>query len=85
MNHTKHEKAAIAKRFREFRKKNLMTQRELASFLGLSGKEHISRIENGHHTPYPITLRRFAVLEQQAKMGNTKFKESKGRSSVAVS
>ena len=79
MNYTKAEKAIIAKRFKEFRKRTLMTQKELAGYLGLCGKEYISRIENGKHTPYPKTLRRFAVLEAQAKNGNKFNDQRKGR------
>lgn len=74
--YTPKEVKAIARRFRSFRERNLMTQRELGQFIGIT-RISICMIERGHRAPHYSTLRRFALLEQQERAATGKFMEIK--------
>lgn len=52
------ERERQGERWKRFRKKNLLTQRELARLLGICEAE-VSRIENGHVSPRRSTVAKF--------------------------
>ena len=56
------EKLDIAKRFRAFRRKSLMSQAQLGRVIAIC-RQAVNRIENGRVSPHYSTLERFRNLE----------------------
>lgn len=63
----------VVRRFKAFRKRNLITQKELADWLGIS-RFSVCQIENQRSYPRYSTLRRFNLLEEQEKAGDARFR-----------
>lgn len=60
------ERKAIGKRFKDFRARQSLSQRELASLLDLGDRATVSDIENAKHLPHHSTLRRFVEFENKS-------------------
>lgn len=59
------EREAIAKRFKDFRVRMHLTQRELASLIGLCDGAGVSDIEQAKHLPHHSTMKSFMQYENR--------------------
>lgn len=63
---TSHERATVARRFRDFRERLHLTQQQLASLIGIKDRAGISDIERGLHLPHYSTMKRFTEYESKS-------------------
>lgn len=77
MTTTTQKSRQVVQRFKAFRKRNLITQKELADWLGIS-RFSVCQIENKRSYPRYSTLRRFNLLEEQEKAGDARFQLHQG-------
>lgn len=61
-----------AREWKRFRRKNLLSQVDLAQLLDIS-RRSVQNVELGKRKPFVNTLRKFAVLKGRYERGNSGF------------